>query len=77
MEHFLNFTLIDQPARFHVCLPWSHLHSVDFYEIEKHLKEVVPTDIFEKSRKLKLSEHQPETGSVDFHCWLRQQSKRS
>ncbi|NJO74002.1 MAG: hypothetical protein HC833_09795 [Leptolyngbyaceae cyanobacterium RM1_406_9] len=72
MEHYLNFNLVGEPHRFHVSLPWSNLHTVNFNAVDAHLKSVVPEVIYERTRKLKPSDHTPEPESIDFHNWLRQ-----
>lgn len=72
MNHYLNFTLIGEDGRFHVLLPWQNVHSVGFNAIDSHLQMVVPEAVFDRTRQLKLSEHQPESNSVDFHAWQRQ-----
>ncbi len=72
MEHYLNFNLIGEPHRFHISLPWSNLHTVNFNAIDAHLKSVVPEAIYDRTRKLKPSDHTPEAESINFHSWLRQ-----
>lgn len=72
MEHYLNFNLIGEPHRFHVSLPWSNLHGVNFNVIDAHLKNVMPETVYERTRKLKPSDHTPEPESINFHSWLRQ-----
>ena len=72
MEHYLNFNLVGEPHRFHVSLPWSNLHTVNFNAVDSHLKSVVPEAIYERTRKLKPSDLTPEPESIDFHNWLRQ-----
>ena len=72
MEHYLNFNLVGEPQRFHVSLPWSNLHTVNFNAVDAHLKSVVPEAMYDRTRKLKPSEHTPELESIDFHHWLRQ-----
>ncbi|KAM3101099.1 hypothetical protein ACKFKF_09805 [Phormidesmis sp. 146-12] len=73
MNHYLNFTLIGEDGRFHILLPWQSAHAVGFNAIDTHLQSVVPEAVFDRTRQLKLSEHQPEANSVDFHVWQRQQ----
>ncbi|MDX2241546.1 MAG: hypothetical protein NW224_12750 [Leptolyngbyaceae cyanobacterium bins.302] len=73
MNHYLNFTLLGEDGRFHVPLPWQNIYTVGFNAIEAHLQAVVPEATFERTRQLKLSEHQPESNSIDFHVWQRQQ----
>jgi hypothetical protein len=46
MEYYLNFNLVGEPHRFHVSLPWSNLHTVNFSAVDAHLKSVVPKDTF-------------------------------
>lgn len=73
MNHYLNFTLIGEDGRFHVLLPWQNVYSVGFNAIDAHLQNVVPEPLFDRTRQLKISEHQPESNSIDFHAWQRQQ----
>lgn len=73
MNHYLNFTLIGEDGRFHVLLPWQNAYSVGFNAIDAHLQTVVPEALFDRTRQLKISEHQPESNSIDFHAWQRQQ----
>ncbi|QYO63982.1 hypothetical protein [Leptolyngbya sp. 7M] len=61
MEHYLNFNLSNEPHRFHVSLPWSNLHTVNFNAIDAHLKSVVPEAITIAPLNLKASI--PITGS--------------
>jgi hypothetical protein len=72
MEHYLNFNLVGESYHFHVSLPWSNLHTVNFNAIDVHLKSVVPEAIYERTRKLKPSDRPPEPESIDFYSWLRQ-----
>ena len=72
MEYYLNFNLVGEPYRFHVNLPWSNLHTVNFNAVDAHLKSVVPEAIYDRTRKLKPSDRTPEPESIDFHNWLRQ-----
>ncbi|NJL56550.1 hypothetical protein HC928_16300 [bacterium] len=72
MEYYLNFNLVGEPHRFHVSLPWSNLHTVNFNAVDAHLKNVVPEAIYDRTRKLKPSDRAPEPESIDFHNWLRQ-----
>jgi len=73
MNHYLNFTLLGENIRFHVPLPWQNVYSVGFNAIDAHLQTVVPEALFDRTRQLKVSAHQPESNSVDFHVWQRQQ----
>lgn len=73
MNHYLNFTLIGEDDRFYVLLPWQNVYSVGFNAIDAHLQSVVPEAVFDRTRQLKVSAHQPESNSVDFHVWQRQQ----
>ncbi|NJK53017.1 MAG: hypothetical protein HC936_09700 [Leptolyngbyaceae cyanobacterium SU_3_3] len=73
MDNYLNFTLIGEDSRFHVLLPWQNLYSVGFNAIDAHLQNVVPEAIFDRTRQLKVSAQQPESNSVNFHVWQRQQ----
>lgn len=77
MNHYLNFTLIGEDGRFHVLLPWQNAYSVGFNAIDAHLQTVVPDPMFDRTRQLKLSEHEPESNSVDFHAWQRQQKAQA
>lgn len=72
MEHYLNFNLLGEPYRFHVSLPWTNLHTVDFSVIDAHLQSVMPEAIYERTRKLKPSDRTPEPQSINFHQWIRQ-----
>jgi hypothetical protein len=72
MEYYLNFSLVGEPRRFHVSLPWSNLHAVNFNAVDAHLKSVVPEAIYDRTRKLKPSDRTPEPESINFHSWLRQ-----
>jgi hypothetical protein len=72
MEHYLNFNLVGESQRFHVSLPWSNLHTINFNTIDAHLKSVVPEAMYDRTRKLKPSDRAPEPESIDFHNWLRQ-----
>jgi hypothetical protein len=71
MEHYLNFNLVGEPQRFHVSLPWSNLHTINFNAVDAHLKSVVPEAIYDRTRKLKPSDHTPEPESIDFYIWFR------
>lgn len=73
MNHYLNFTLLGEDGRFHVLLPWQNVYSVGFNAIDAHLQTVVPESLFDRTRQLKVSAQQPESSSVDFHVWQRQQ----
>jgi hypothetical protein len=73
MEHYLNFSLVSEPHRFHVLLPYSNLHPLSFEAFDAHLRSTMPTVFYERTRKLKLSSHEPEPESIEFHRWLRQQ----
>ncbi len=73
MNYYLNFTLIGEDGRFHVLLPWQNVYAAGFNAIEAHLQAVVPEAVFDRTRQLKVSEHQPESDSRDFHVWQRQQ----
>lgn len=73
MNHYLNFTLLGENTRFHVPLPWQNVYSVGFNAINAHLQSVVPESLFDRTRQLKVSAQQPESNSVDFHVWQRQQ----
>lgn len=73
MDYYLNFTLIGEDNRFHVLLPWQNVYSVGFNAIDAHLQAVVPEAVFNRTRQLKVSAHQPELNTVDFHAWQRQQ----
>jgi hypothetical protein len=77
MNHYLNFTLIGEDGRFHVLLPWQNAHTVGFNAIDAHLQRVVSEEVFDRTRQLKISEHQPEAYSRDFHVWQRQQTLQS
>ena len=77
MNHYLNFTVIGKDGRFHVLLPWQNVHSVGFNAIDAHLQTVVSEAVFNLTRQLKLSAHQPESSSVDFHIWQRQQKMQN
>lgn len=72
MEHYLNFSLTGVSQRFHISLPWNNLHIVNFYDIETHLQSTVPEELYDRTRKLKPSNPEPEPGSLSFHDWLRQ-----
>jgi hypothetical protein len=37
----------------------------------------VPEAVFARTRQLKISEHQPESNSIDFHTWQRQQKMQN
>nr|RNJ69422.1 MAG: hypothetical protein EDM05_09085 [Leptolyngbya sp. IPPAS B-1204] len=71
MEYYLNFNLVGEPHRFHMSLPWSNLHTVNFNAVDAHLKSVVPEAIYYRTRKLKPSDRIPEPESINFHNWLR------
>lgn len=73
MEHYLNFSLVSEPHRFHVLLPYSNLHALSFETFDTHLQGTMPTAFYERTRKFKLSSHEPETESIEFHRWFRQQ----
>lgn len=77
MNQYLNFTLISEDGRFHVLLPWQNVHAVGFNAIDTHLQTIVPEAVFDRTRQLKVSEHQPEADSRDFHVWQRQQKLQS
>lgn len=77
MNQYLNFTLIGEDGRFHVLLPWQNTHAVGFNAIDTHLQTIVPEAVFDRTRQLKISEHQPEADSRDFHVWQRQQKLQS
>lgn len=63
MNHYFNFTLISEDGRSHVLLPWQNVYSVGFNAIDTHLQTVVPEPLFDRTRQLKVSEHQPELNS--------------
>lgn len=77
MNHYLNFTVIGETSRFHVLLPWQNVYFVGFNAIDAHLQSIVPESVFDRTRQLKLSEHQPESNSIDFHTWQRQQKMQN
>lgn len=77
MNHYLNFTVIGETNRFHVLLPWQNVYAVGFNAIDAHLQAIVPEAVFDRTRQLKLSEHQPESNSIDFHTWQRQQKMQN
>jgi len=77
MEHYLNFDLTDEPYRFHVLLPLGNTQTLNFDTFDAHLQSIMSEPLYQRTRKLKPSKHNPEPGSVDFHSWLRQQNQCS
>jgi hypothetical protein len=73
MEHYLNFNLIGEPDRFHVLLPYANVNLLSFDAFDTHLQGIMSIEWYERTRKLKLSSHQPEPNSIEFHSWFRQQ----
>jgi hypothetical protein len=72
MDDYLNFTLLGEAQRFHILLPWQNSYSVGFYAIDEYLQGNLPEALYERTRQLRISKHQPESNSIDFHRWQRQ-----
>lgn len=66
MEHYLNCNLVGEPQRFHVSLPWSNLHTINFNAVDAHLKSVVPEAMYDRTRRLKPSEYTPNLKVLTF-----------
>jgi hypothetical protein len=76
MEYYLNFSFVGESDRFHVLLPYRNLNLANFNIFESHLKSIMLPEFYERTRKLKLSGEAPESGTIEFHRWLRQQPNR-
>lgn len=70
---YLNFNLTTTPQRFHMLFPYSNPNAVNFTAWDNHLKMLLTESDYNDTRKLKLTDPDPEPETVEFHAWRRQQ----